>query len=81
MKLLISKEQALDAGMTHEGTLFGVPCWMAGENSDEIMACAKFAPFELWLGVCSWVFDAFTIFVPEDKWLVTPMKFGAEIKQ
>lgn len=79
MRLFISKDEALGVGMTHEGTIFGVPVWMANEGTEVVAACAKFVPFELWLGFCSWLFDALLVFVPSNQELETPIKTKGRI--
>ena len=82
MKLFFSLQDAKRVGMTHEGTLFGVPAWMT--NDDEcVMAVPKFVPFNAWTLFASFLFDvAADILCNRNTGpLVCPIKVGRSIAQ
>jgi hypothetical protein len=59
MWLRITKQMALDAGMTHEGTVMGVPCWLENvEDPDEIILAPKFYPMILYLKLAAYAVNA-----------------------
>ena len=39
------KKDALKCGMTHHGSYYGIPVWMAPDNPD-FLCCAKWRPFD-----------------------------------
>lgn len=50
--LYMSEAQAAEEGFTNHGRLFSVPCWVADDDFGPMVA-AKFAPFEIWLSICT----------------------------
>lgn len=58
MPLVITKQMARDAGMTHEGKIYGVPVWMGHVNDPEYVdAVAKIYPLSWWMTFRGWVDD------------------------
>ena len=48
----INEKEALDAGFTHHGSYFGIPCWLADIDGEGMMVQPKFHFLE-------YVFDLF----------------------
>lgn len=70
--IYISKSMALDAGLTHEGTLYGVPAWFDGdEHSEDAMATPKIPLLHLWCLLGDLVFYLACYLMPPDCELVT----------
>lgn len=78
--LTISKDEALKMGLTHEGVICGVPCWMAHVDSNDFQAAPKFIPANLWLGFCNLAFDVASWFMREDQVIEFPMKVTGPIR-
>lgn len=51
MKIYMTKDEALQQGFTNHGRMFSVPIWVT--DSDAPMVATKFAPFEIWLSICT----------------------------
>lgn len=83
MLLYITKRKALETGLTHEGTLFGVPAWFLGGGTDEqdcfwaTPKCALFLPW-CWLGEKVLEFGAF--FISSGVTIVAPITIKGPIK-
>jgi hypothetical protein len=72
--IYISKKAALAGGLTHEGTLFGVPAWFAGDDDGEIcMATPKFVPFHAWCWLADKAYGIASYFMSSDSVLVSPI--------
>jgi len=41
----MTKSEAVKAGMTHHGSYYGIPVWIAPERPD-CLCCAKWRPFD-----------------------------------
>lgn len=50
--LSVSESEAVAAGATHAGYLFGVPVWIAHVGDESPMMAAKFIPAESWISAC-----------------------------
>ncbi len=72
--LYITRATALDAGLTHEGTLFGVPAWFDGDDDERIsMATPKIPVLHLWCMLCDSLYEMASRFFSEDFVLVSPI--------
>jgi hypothetical protein len=60
MKLFMTQAEALAENFTHHGRMFSVPVWLGGPD-DCPMVAAKFAPFELWIELCTYVVQAMSM--------------------
>ena len=73
--IYITRDHAKAAGLTHEGTLFGVPAWFEGndEDSDVTMATPNVPLLHAWC----WLADKFYAFgamlIPADAVLRSPI--------
>ncbi len=46
--LYIREKVAIEAGMTHEGRMFGVPAWLVETADNEVTGCPKIPALQLW---------------------------------
>jgi hypothetical protein len=78
--IYITEARARESGLTHKGTLYGVPAWFAGdEDGDVCMATPKVPLLHLWCWFCDKCFDIAAGFVTEDKVLVSPISITGRI--
>jgi hypothetical protein len=76
----ITKREALDAGFTHVGTLYGVPAYFAGNVQGEmVMAIPKVPLLHWYCMVAELIFDAFSYFLSADQKLMYPLKIEGPI--
>lgn len=80
MKLLFTKQEAIECRMTHEGRICGVPCWMH-DDGEQVFGVPKFLPFRAWLWLCDKAYDLATHFMTEDYFIEFPMKVGKPISE
>jgi hypothetical protein len=52
MGIYMTQREAISNGFTHHGRMFSVPCWVTDDGFSPMVA-PKFAPFELWISVCT----------------------------
>jgi hypothetical protein len=72
--LYITKTRALKSGLTHEGTLFGVPAWFAGDDDGEVaMATPKIPALHAWCWLADKCFELASYVTPADMVLVSPI--------
>jgi len=76
--VFITKKQALAAGMTHHGSIYGVPAWVR-ETDDGVDGAPKFAPAVVWCWLCDKVYDLATYFMPADAFIEAPLRVGRPI--
>ena len=78
--IYITEAHARDAGLTHKGTLFGVPAWFAGDGDGEFcMATPKMPILHLWCWLADKCFDIAADFTPADMVLVSPIMISGRI--
>lgn len=76
----LTKQDALAAGLTHEGTLYGLPVYLGDiDNPEAFLAVPKIPPLVVWTLFCSYMFEFFALFVSEDVEIRTPMVLGDEL--
>jgi len=63
--MFVNREEALELGLTHEGTMFGLPVWMGEIHTDSPMVCPKFQPGRYWLSLCDSACEALTYVIPD----------------
>lgn len=79
--MYITKERALEAGLTHEGTLYGVPAWFADDgNGETSMATPKFLPLQAWCYLADKAFDLAACFMPATCVLESPITITGRIE-
>lgn len=75
----VSKEDALAAGLTHEGTICGVPCWMIEDEDGNASGAPKFVPAQLWISLCDKLYNFATVFMSREHYIEFPMKVKNKI--
>ncbi|MFL6141722.1 MAG: hypothetical protein ACJ72N_07605 [Labedaea sp.] len=77
----ITKQEAIRAGFTHEGTLYGVPAYFAGNmQSANVMAMPKVPILHWYCMLAEMAYDAATYFMSTGELLVYPLKIEGRIK-
>ncbi len=77
--LYIDRASAIDAGMTHEGRLFGVPAWLREDSDTQVTASPKVPALHLWCMAVDLVLEIAAAFVQEDLTLESPITLGRRI--
>ncbi|MBH1877704.1 hypothetical protein I5W23_04365 [Stenotrophomonas maltophilia] len=77
--LYVDKESAIEAGMTHEGRLFGVPAWLREDSDSQVTASPKVPALHLWCMGVDLVLEIAAAFVQEDRALESPITLGRRI--
>lgn len=77
--IYLTKAQALALGLTHHGSIFGIPAWVtdAGEDVIGVPKVPLLAAFTLTM---DWLMYAALHFLPDDVALETPLKIGHPIE-
>lgn len=74
-RLIINEDEARAAGLTHEGTLFGVPAWVAIDG-EMVIGCPKFSPLRHYCDFGNWLLDVAASMAGDDVQFVTPHTLG-----
>ena len=75
--LFLTKADALEHGLTHEGTLFGIPVFLGDvTNPESFLAVPKIPILVFWTLLCTKMFEFFASFVSEDIVIKTPIVVG-----
>jgi hypothetical protein len=77
--LYISKSLALAAGLTHYGTMYGVPAWFAGDDDETLMCTPKMPILHVWCRLADYAYEVASWFMPADAVLVSPIYVQGEI--
>lgn len=77
--IYITKARALESGLTHEGSLYGVPAWFAEDNGDVAMATPKVPLLHAWCWLADKCFDLAAHFITDDTVLVSPIHITGRI--
>ncbi len=78
--MFITKQQALAAGMTHHGSIYGVPAWVR-ETEYGLDGAPKFAPAAAWCWLCDKAYDLATYLIPTGSFLEAPLRIGRPIAE
>lgn len=59
MRFYLPEDEAIENGMTHEGSVYGIPAWFdARETTDsQFAAVMKYPWMEWWATTCEFVYD------------------------
>ena len=79
--IYITRKTAIESGLTHEGTLFGVPAWFSGDDEEIVGAVPKFIPFTIWTLFADFMFDAVALLMPRHIQLNSPITITGKITQ
>ena len=77
--IYISRDRAQEIGLTHEGTLFGVPAWFAGDDEEIAMATPKVPVLHAWCWFADRCFELAAFFTPSHVELVSPIRITRRI--
>jgi len=76
----MTKKQAIYSGMTHHGSYYCIPVWMA-PNDPDFLCCAKWYPFEFLISMLHDIEGFFrSMLFPYDE-ACFQFKVGEEIKK
>lgn len=75
----ISERSAIQAGMTHEGRLFGVPAWLVETGVNEVSGCPKVPLLQLWCIAVDWLMDQALWLIDADVSVEAPITLGRRI--
>jgi hypothetical protein len=79
--LYITKRQALDAGLTHEGKLFGVPAWFGEDDGHICMATPKIPLLHVWCMFCDALYELASYFLHGHQVLTSPIHIKGLIQK
>jgi hypothetical protein len=77
--IYITRNMAKEAGLTHEGTLFGVPAWFAGENDEVSIATPKVPILHVWCWLADSAYEILSYFISSDEVIESPIKINNRI--
>lgn len=78
--IYINREMARGAGLTHEGTLFGVPAWFDGADDEEVcMATPKVPLLHAWCWLADKFYEFGAYLIPHNCVLRSPIKVTSKI--
>lgn len=84
MILFIDKEMAREGGMTHSGSVYGIPCWIGDvDNPEAFSAVTKFYPINFLVPMLDALYDGMAmmtskVFQTDVEW-DTPITVGEKI--
>lgn len=71
--IYITEKQALAAGMTHHGRIYGVPAWVC-ETADGVVGAPKLVPLVVWCWLVDWLYEAAAWLMPADRYIEAPLR-------
>lgn len=74
--LYVTEADAIAAGMTHEGRMFGVPAWLAVTDENEVTGTPKVPVLNLWCLLIDALMEAATYFLDSETCVETPIYLG-----
>lgn len=78
--LYITKKEAIKAGLTHEGTLYGVPAWFGEDDGVMVMATPKIPLLTLWTLFADAMYELASFFLRGHQVLRSPIHIEKAIK-
>lgn len=82
--IYITKERAIENGLTHNGKLYGVPSWVRGgvvEGEDGFYGVPKVPLLQLYLVLAESLMNLFTLFLKEGAVIEAPIRATAPIME
>lgn len=76
----ITKREALAAGLTHEGKLFGMPAWFGEDNGQICMATPKVPILHIWCMFCDALYELASYFLHGHNVLRSPIHIERPIQ-
>lgn len=78
--IYITEARAREVGLTHKGTLYGVPAWFAGNDDGDICRAVPKAPILLaWCWLAGKLLDVFVDLTPEDMVIMSAITITGRI--
>lgn len=77
--LYLNETAAKACGMTHEGTLFGVPAWLVITGDNEVTGCPKLPILQLWCVAVDAAMEFALYFIPSNIEVATPVSIGRKL--
>lgn len=78
--IYVTEAAARSYGLTHEGTVFGLPVWLGDvDNNESVLSLPKVPVLSLYLRVMNLLFDLFCDYVVQDN-LQIPLVVGRSIE-
>lgn len=77
--LYVTRAAAIEAGMTHEGRLFGCPAWLRVDSDEEVIGTPKVPLLHLWCLLIDGLLVIGSYFIPPDRILVSLITIGKPI--
>lgn len=71
--IYVTRADAIEAGMTYEGKMFGCPAWLRVDSDMQVTGTPKIPILHLWCLAIDWLLEIGSHLVPEDKVLVSPI--------
>lgn len=78
--LYVTKQQAIECGMTHHGRIYGVPAWVR-ETPDGVDAATKITFMGYWCDFMDWLYDQATYFMAADQCIESPLRVLRPIQE
>lgn len=77
--IYVTRADAIEAGMTHEGRLFGCPAWLRVDSEVQVTGTPKIPALHLWCWFVDFMLDTAACLIPEDVQIVSPISIGKPI--
>lgn len=78
--IYITEQQALEAGMTNEGRLFGVPAWLRVDSDEQVTGTPKVPVLHLWCWVADLAMELKACLFYVDEVVESPISIGRRIE-
>ena len=79
--LYVTEAQALSYGLTHEGTLYGIPVWIGDvDNPESFLAIPKIPALVVWTAFASGAMQFLVEHFRNDESIETPLTVGRDIR-
>lgn len=72
--LYVTRRRAIESNMTHEGTLYGVPAWMAVTDEESVSATPKIPILHLWCMAAELWYGSMMPFMPAGQEFEMPIR-------
>ena len=79
--LYITEADAIEAGMTHEGRMFGVPSWLRIDSEEQVTGSPKVPLLHVWCMFVDAVLEIGSWFVSSDNTVESPITVGRRIER
>ena len=77
--IYVTRADAIEDGMTHEGRLFGCPAWLRIDSEEQVTGTPKIPALHLWCWLVDFMLGTAACLIPEDVQIVSPISIGKPI--